>query len=140
MVVLEVIKGRAADLGSHILPSMMWQRRDKVYVNDGALVASSREDLLKMRGKRSENSTYDGFVFRILGTCSVAPRYIVIPGVAEEANEQAQLGGAMLVVGYDVKADRICISFSPTHHIKGKGGTKTPVHLSHQNFAQLREE
>ena len=103
----------------------MWQRRDKVYVNDGALVASSREDLLKMRGKRSENSTYDGFVFRILGTCSVAPRYIVIPGVAEEANEQAQLGEAMLGVEYN---------------IKGKGGTKTPVHLSHQNFAQLREE
>ena len=65
--------------------------------------------------------------------------YIVIAGEAEEANEHAQLVGAMLGVGYDIKADKIYVSFSPTYHIKGKGSSKTPVHLSHQDIAQLRE-
>ena len=45
----------------------------------------------------------------------------------------------MLGVGYDIKADRICISFSPTYHTKGRGGTETSVHLSHQDIAQIRE-
>ena len=40
--VLEVAKGKAADLGRHIHPSTVWQLRNKVYVDDGALAANSK--------------------------------------------------------------------------------------------------
>ena len=59
-----------------------------------------QEELLKMRGRRSEDGTYDGYVSRIPGTRSMAPKYIAIAREAEEAREHAQLGGAMLGVGY----------------------------------------
>ena len=72
-----------------------------------------------MRGKRREDGTYDGFISQILGTCGMAPKYITVAGEAEEPKEHAQLGGAILGVGYDIRTDRICFRFPPKYQYKG---------------------
>ena len=70
---------------------------------------------------------------------NMAPKYITIAGEEEEANEHAQLKGALLGVKYDIKVDRICISFPPTYRTKGRGATKTPVHLSPPGYCTAPE-
>ena len=132
--VLEVAKSTAADLGKHIHPYTAWQLRNKVYVNNGPLEASSREELQEMRGKRREDRTYNGFISRILSTCSMAPKYITVAGEAEEVKEHAQLGGAMLGVEYNIRADRISFSFPPHTKAREEGykGTSPAVTSRHR--------
>ena len=52
-----------------------------------------------MRGERLPDGTYTGYVSKILEKCGMAPKFIQICGDSEE--EEKQLGGGVLGVGYD---------------------------------------
>ena len=47
---LELAKSRAADLGQDLHPSTADQIKQKLYVDDGAIAAESRDEVKRMRG------------------------------------------------------------------------------------------
>jgi hypothetical protein len=132
---LEQAKARAAELGAHIHQETARQLRDKMFSDDGALAADSKEELLRMKGTRQEDGTYDGYISRILGKCGMAPKYIVIAG---EKGQEDTLGGAMLGVGYNCASDCITVKFDPIYHKKMRAGVKEEVRLSEGELAELR--
>jgi hypothetical protein len=134
---LEIAKCRAADLGWEIHPSTAQQLKEKVYSDDGALAASSREELSRMRGERREDGRYTGFVSQILDTCGMALKYILVAGEKGQEEEE-MLGGAMLGVGYECGTDRIALSFPATFHQKKRGGLKEEVVFSEGELSRLR--
>ena len=134
---LELAKGRVADLCWNIHPGTARQLCDKVYSDDGALAASSREELLEMRGERQEDGRYTGYVAQILNTCGMSAKFIAIAGEAGQ-EEEKQLGGAMLGVGYHCPSDKITFSFPPVYHRKGRGGIKEEVLIGKEELKRLQ--
>jgi hypothetical protein len=135
---LELAKRRAATLGRHIHPATADQLANKMYSDDGALAGSSHAELLKMRGERRADGTYTGHISKILDTCGMSPKYIVLAGEGSP-EEEDPLGGAMLGVGYECSSDRIVFSFPPVFHRKAVGGVKPLVTWSDEDLASIRD-
>ena len=135
---LELAKERAADRGHHIHPATADQLRRKLYVDDGALRASSREELLQMKGSRRVDGTYDGYISRILATCRMAPKFIAIAGDPGPGEEEL-IGGAFMGVGYNCGRDQVSFSFPMVYHKKGRGGSKTEMNMTVTEVRRLKQ-
>ena len=134
---LELAKSQAADLEQDIHPSTTDKIKNKLYVDDGAIAADSRDELERMRGERIPDGTYTGYVFKILEKCGMAPKFIQI--CWDSGEEEKQLGGAVLGVDYDCPDDMIRFSFPATFQKKGyRGGPKIKEEISKKDLQMIR--
>ena len=108
---LELARAEMAMLGRHICPRTADQLREKMYVDDGAVAAHSREELERIRGERLPDGTYTGILAQVMATAKV-----VIPGGATE-EERLLLGGRVLGVGYNVDEDKIIFHLTTTAQV-----------------------
>ena len=95
-----------ATMARHIDPEVADQIASKVYVDNGALAASSEAGLLEMRGTRLPNGSYTGKISQILAVMGLKPKFVAIPGRATP-EEVEMVGGKFLGVGYDMAEDNI---------------------------------
>ena len=136
---LELAKAEAARLGASVDAHTAEQISKKMYVDDGALAADSREQLEAMRGSRREDGTYTGHIAEVLKTVGMAPKFVAIPGTATP-EEVELLGGKVLGVGYKICEDKLVFKLSTRASIQEPGRRKKVlVEWSRGELEEMRQ-
>ena len=125
-LILEVAKRRVADLGREIDPQAADQLKKNAYVDD-AVLGGDKEDVQRMRGKRSAEG-YTGTVPQILAKGGLKVKFMAITGSSDK-EEARQLGGKTLGVSYRLQEDEVFFLLRPCYYSGKSSSSDVPREL-----------
>ena len=135
-LLLEAAKHRAADEGEHLDPVAADQLRKRFYVDDG-VVGGQPSDVERMRGKEVEPGQYDGTIAKILSTCGLKAKFMVVTG-DQDPKSAEHLGGKVLGLSYRLAEDHLDLIVPMQFKVKSRASQKKVIKLSSEELERIR--